>query len=86
MPHLLLHLVGMLRAATSDRTRLAIENMLLRQQFAFMQRSVIRSRIRDSDRVFWILARTLIKNWSEHLVIVKPETVIRWHRQGFAYY
>ena len=51
-----------------------------------MQRSVKRARIHDSDRTFWILATTLIKNWAEHLVIVKPETVIRWHRNGFAYY
>ena len=60
--------------------------MLLRQQLAVMQRSVKRARIHDSDRVFWVLARTLIKNWAERLVIVKPETVIRWHRHGFAYY
>jgi putative transposase len=33
--------------------------------------------------VFWVLARLLWPRWSQHLAVVRPETVIRWHRQGW---
>ena len=65
---------------------LATENLALRQQIAVLKRSVNRAKIEDSDRIFWILMKRLLKNWKECLPIVKPETVIRWHRKGFADY
>ena len=86
MLNLLAHLTALLQAVATDRTRLAAENIVLRQQLNVLGRSVNRARIEDSDRIFWILVRKLFKDWAEHLVIVKPETVIRWHRMGFAYY
>ncbi len=39
-----------------------------------------------SDRAFWVGLSKLWRKWSTTLVIVKPETVIRWHRQGFKLY
>ncbi len=86
MIDLVSHLVDLLRTMAMDRTRLAMENVALRQQLTVLKRSVKRARIEDSDRVFWILVRKLFKDWADSLVIVKPETVIRWHRKGFAYY
>ena len=86
MLNLLSHLAALLQSVAVDRTCLAMENVVLRQQLAVLKRSVTRARIEDSDRVFWILVKRLFKDWAEHLVIVKPETVIRWHRKGFAYY
>jgi putative transposase len=42
-----------------------------------------RPRIRVCDRVFWVLLRRLCTRWSDALMIVKPDTVVRWHRAGF---
>ena len=65
---------------TSD---LALENLALRQQVSIMKRSAKRPLLRNRDRLFWILLARFWRNWQESLIIVKPETVIRWHRKGF---
>jgi len=83
---LVLHLLALIRALASDRSRLALENVVLRQQLNVLQRSVKRAKVEDSDRIFWVLMCRVLQDWKEQLVIVKPETVIRWHRQGFRYY
>ena len=76
-------LVNLIVALAADRQRLAFENVALRQQLVVLKRSVKRAKLEDSDRVFWILIRRLFRDWADHLVIVKPDTVIRWHRKGF---
>jgi hypothetical protein len=43
-----------------------------------------RPRIRLVDRVFWVLLRRVWSRWSDAVVIVRPETVVGWHRAGFA--
>ncbi|MBU1700481.1 MAG: hypothetical protein KJ927_08980 [Candidatus Eisenbacteria bacterium] len=65
------------------RTTLALENAALRQQLAIHQRTHKRVRLQAGDRVFWVILRRLWSGWSRPLVIVKPATVIGWHRQGF---
>jgi hypothetical protein len=35
------------------------------------------------DRFFWLLVRSLYPDWKRHLILVRPETVLRWHRQGW---
>ena len=62
---------------------LVLENLALRQQLAAMKRSAKRPRLRNRDRLFWILLSRFWGNWQEPLIVVKPETVIRWHRRGF---
>jgi len=64
-------------------TDLALENLALRQQVAIMERSAKRPRLRNRDRLFCILLARFWRNWQEPLIVVKPETVIRWHREGF---
>jgi len=83
---LVVHLLTVIRALAADRTRLAMENLVLRQQINIFKRGVKRVRLEDSDRIFWVVIHRVFKEWKEHLVIVKPETVIRWHRNGFRYY
>ncbi|MHC4340399.1 MAG: integrase core domain-containing protein [Planctomycetota bacterium] len=83
---LFLDLLTLLRALAADRARLAIENVALRQQLNVLQRNAKRPRIDDRDRLFWVLMHRLFDEWKEHLVLVKPQTVIRWHRNGFRYY
>ena len=80
------HLLVLINALVADRSRLALENIALRQQVAVLKRSVKRARVEDSDRVFWILMRRLLKDWRDTLLIVKPETVIKWHRKGWRYF
>ena len=62
-----------------------LENLALRQQLSTVLQKR-RPMIRAADRVFWVALRRLWANWSHAVVIVKPETVIRWHRAGFRLY
>jgi putative transposase len=81
----ILRLLHLVRLLTEDRQRLALENIALRHQLAVLRRSVNRPRIHDSDRVFWILMMRALKDWKDAVHIVKPETVLRWHKKGFRY-
>jgi putative transposase len=61
---------------------LALENLPLHQQLAILKRPKKRPQIRTKDRLFWIMPCRFWSNWQQPLIIVKPETVIRWHRKG----
>jgi transposase InsO family protein len=45
-----------------------------------------RPRLTDADRFFWVLLSRIWSGWHSSLHVVQPETVVRWHRQGFRYY
>jgi putative transposase len=60
-----------------------LENLLLRQQLAVALRTRRQPNVRWHDRLFWVVARRLVTDWRRHLVLVHPETVLRWHRQGW---
>src|SRR5262245_21867992 len=77
-------LSALFRAIVRDRSDLVAENLLLRQQLAVLTRPTRkRPRLRAQDRLFWWLARLLRSDWRRHLVLVRPETVVGWHRQGW---
>src|SRR5215211_2147830 len=76
-------LLGALRAMLRRRQALVLENLRLRQQLAVALRARPRPRPRRRDRVCWVVARRLCADWRRHLVLVRPETVLRWHRQGW---
>jgi putative transposase len=65
---------------------LILENATLRHQVEVLQRNSSRPRLRWRDRAFWDLLSRFWPDWRKSLYIVQPETVIRWHRQGFRYY
>ena len=65
---------------------LAMENLALRQQLAVFKQNRKRPKLRPRDRVFWTWMSILWPDWRSALIIVKPETVIGWHRQGFRIY
>jgi putative transposase len=67
-------------------SRLAIENLALRQQLAVMKKSIRRPKIRRRDRLFWVILSRLWFGWENALILVQPGTVIRWHRKGFKLY
>ena len=83
MMPLVLPVLAYLRAFVVTRHNLALEIASLRQQLAVFKRKQPRPRMRHSDRLFWILLRRIWSPWSDVLIVVKPETVISWHRAGF---
>jgi hypothetical protein len=62
---------------------LAIENLALRQQLAVLNTSVKRPRLSITDRAFWVFASRWWPSWRAALILVKPQTVVAWHRKGF---
>ena len=76
----------LVRAFLISRLSLAAENLALRQQVAVYQHTVKRPKLRKRDRIFWVWLSRLWSNWRSALAIVQPETVIKWHRQGFKLY
>ena len=86
MRNLLLVLLQSLMSTTRSRQALLIENAALRHQLAVALRSGRRPMLGNADRAFWVLLRRTWSGWREALVIVRPETVVRWHRRGFRLY
>jgi len=66
-----------------DRRSLVLENLALRQQLAVLKRRHPRSSVGLFDRLFWVVARRVWSAWRHSLIIVTPETVVRWHQAGF---
>ena len=77
---------GLLRLFFSNKAALLAENLALRQQLAVLRRSVRRPKLRNRDRVFWAWLSKLWPDWRSALVIVRPDTVVKWHRAGFRLY
>jgi putative transposase len=71
------------RTLFASRLELVAENLALRQQLAVLNRKAKRPKLQSQDRLFWATLSSLSKNWRSALIIVKPDTVLRWHRQGF---
>jgi hypothetical protein len=68
------------------RRTLLLENLALRQQFAALKRRHPRPRLVMLDKLFWVLARRFSSGLKDALIVVTPETVVRWHRAGFRMY
>jgi transposase InsO family protein len=75
--------VGALGSAFRSRASLVAENLALRQQLAVMKVGR-RPRLRPIDRAFWVVVSRVWSRWADVLAIVKPATVIAWHRRGYA--
>jgi transposase InsO family protein len=68
------------------RAVLQLELLALRHQLATIERASPRPSLRLADRLLWVILSRILPNWREVLVIVKPETVVGWHRKGFRLY
>ena len=80
----LLALVRTLGTLACSRTALQLEILALRHQLEVLQRTRPRRvRLAKTDRYLWVLLAQFWTGWQTALVIVKPETVIDWHRRGF---
>jgi hypothetical protein len=65
---------------------LILENLALRQQLLVQQRTIKRPKLQNRDRLFWAWLSRVWPDWKSTLIIVKPETVVKWHRQRFKLY
>ena len=86
MLHLLHALLATAQSSLRSQRELALENLSLRQQLAVLKRTTKRPTLTHADRAFWIALWHLWPDWHDALIFVKPETVIRWHRNGFKLY
>src|SRR5215813_9494844 len=78
--------LGTLRSAVRTHRELALGNLALRQQLAVWKARQPRPRLSAMDRMFWVLLSRLSTSWRHSLLVVRPETVVGWHRQGFRRY
>jgi putative transposase len=65
---------------------LLLENLALRQQLVTLKRRHPRPRLGLLDKLFWVIAQRVWSAWKQSLIVVTPETVVRWHRTGFCMY
>ena len=77
---------GLLKRLLRSRQSLLIENLALRQQLAVFKRQNGRPRLVATDKLFWVVLRRFWSLWKNALIVVKPESVVRWHRAGFQLY
>jgi len=76
-------ILRLLRSGLQSRSRLRLENMALRHQLTVLRRSVPKPRLRNTDRLFWVLLQQCWSSWERTLFVVQPQTVVAWHRLGF---
>jgi putative transposase len=79
----LLHLLRLFPFLCGGHRQLALENLALRQQLAVYKRTTTRPKLRGADRLFWVWLARVWAGWRQPLLIVTPETVLRWQRHRF---
>ncbi len=82
----LIALLSAVRVFFRSRAATALEVVALRQQVAVLKRKRPRPRLSSCDRLFWMALRWFWSGWRDVLIIVKPGTVVAWHRAGFRWY
>src|SRR6266404_9219114 len=80
---LLLHLLRLLPMLCGCHRQVALENLALRHQLAVYKKMVNRPKLLGSDRLFWVALASVWAGWRQALVIVSPNTVLRWQRRRF---
>jgi putative transposase len=69
-----------------SKSQLLAENALLRHQLIMLNRQVKRPPVTRADRILLVLLARLVRTWQQTLVIIQPETLLRWHRELFRLY
>ena len=77
---------GTLIDVSRSRRELIAENALLRQQLIVFKRQIERPQLTQKDRCLLVLLSSSVRGWKEALIVVKPATLLGWHRQGFRLY
>jgi transposase InsO family protein len=78
--------LGTITRLFSTRRSLVLENLALRQQLVVFKRRHRKPRLSLFDKLFWVVARQVWSGWNQSLILVRPETVVEWHRSGFKLY
>ena len=86
MPRMLSLFFGLLARCASSHRNLLLENLALRQQLTVLGARHPHPRLPAPDKLFWVILRRLWSGWKQALILVEPETVVRWHRAGFKLY
>jgi putative transposase len=86
MLRLLRLLIVLVARSFCCRRDLLLENLALRQQLAVLKERRPRPRFSNSDRLLWTTLSRLWSKWQGALILVQPETVVRWHSAGFKLY
>jgi len=76
-------LLGSALNFTRSNAELVAENALLRQQLIILHRQVNKPRCTPADRLWLVLLASRVRSREEALLILKADTLLRWHRQGF---
>ncbi len=76
-------IVGTLADLTRSKPELIAENALLRQQLVVLKRAVKRPRCTSTDRTLLVLLAGRVRTWRQALLLVQPDTLLRWHRDLF---
>jgi putative transposase len=66
-----------------SKAQLVVENAFLRQQVIVLKRQVARPQLTAKDRSLLVLTASRVRDWKNALLIVQPDTLLGWHRQGF---
>ena len=80
------YLLGWAAGCFRSREDLILENLALRQQLLSLHTRRPRPRVNLADKIFWLALRRVWAGWNRSLVVVTPQTVVRWHRTGFCLY
>jgi putative transposase len=80
------YLLGWIISVFRSREELLLENLALRQQVLALHAKRPRTRLSSVDKLFWLVLRKVWSGWKRPLILVTPETVVRWHRTGFRLY
>ena len=76
-------LLGTIADLGRSKSELMAEDAFLRQQLITLKRQVKRPTCTKGDRLLLVLLARMVQTWKQALLIVQPETLSRWHRQGF---
>jgi transposase InsO family protein len=74
---------GLLRDLTRSPEELLAENTALRQQLIVVARTVKKPKFAPHERGLLVLLAHFVPRWRDAMLLVKPDTVLRWHREGF---
>jgi putative transposase len=78
--------LGVLAGCFRSHRTLLLENLALRQELTVLKRRHPKPKLSPLDKLFWVSARRFWSAWKSSLIIVTPETVVRWHRARFRRY
>jgi putative transposase len=79
-------MLGAVTDMSRSKTDLLVENALLRHQFVILERQIKRPRLTWQDRLGMVFLASRLPGWRQALLVVQPDTLLRWHRELFKHF